>query len=751
MTKRTCVLALLMGLVVAGLFGLVSNSFQQVAMASPDESPEKIRNQAKSFIGGIGGDKLSSLSEDVGNTEARAPILDPSSSRISFQALLTDDLGDPLPGPTVDLSFTIYNNLDFPVEGPIVMNAVPINNGVVDVLVPVTATSFDGTLRKLGVSVDAGPELSPRTELAAVPYSFRVDRVESEELTDNVELGDSSNTGTLSVLGSGGVLTAFIDGGLGLGGSMFLRDGTGTPMILLEGGTGAVKTESSFEIVDFSGGGMPGHFFKAGGGAQIEMFDGANQAVWAGTSASGGGFFNAYQAGGGLTLALDGNDGALGGGVITGRNANVFTTFDIDGDDGGDAGSRFAMWDGATETFRVDAKTGGGAGGPSDGSELTMWNGSSVATVHLDSDDGAGARMTLRDDNNVATVIADGSGLDGGGNITLYNTSGDLTVRIDGDNTDDGFLSLTDSIGTVTVELDSDDGDSGRITLSDRTQDTIILDASGQDGGGAGLFYNSSGVLTTRIDGDNTDDGAIFLSNNAATETVALNSDDGAGSRLTLRDNNSVDTVIVDGSGLGGGGNITVYNGAGDLRVRIDGDNGDAGLISLTNAAGVETITLDSDFGGDGRVITQELQITGGSDLSEQFDINAKSETLQPGMVVCIDPQRPGELRVSTQAYDSTVAGIISGAGGVKPGMLMGQRGSKADGAHPVALTGRVYCLADASNGSIQPGDLLTTSDTPGHCMKVTEHNKARGAILGKAMTSLKDGKDLVLVLVTLQ
>ena len=68
-----------------------------------------------------------------------------------------------------------------------------------------------------------------------------------------------------------------------------------------------------------------------------------------------------------------------------------------------------------------------------------------------------------------------------------------------------------------------------------------------------------------------------------------------------------------------------------------------------------------------------------------------------------------------------------------------------------MAIAGRVYVWADASNAAIQPGDLLTTSATPGHAMKVTDHNRAQGAILGKAMTSLEDGQGLVLVLVSLQ
>jgi hypothetical protein len=120
-------------------------------------------------------------------------------------------------------------------------------------------------------------------------------------------------------------------------------------------------------------------------------------------------------------------------------------------------------------------------------------------------------------------------------------------------------------------------------------------------------------------------------------------------------------------------------------------------------------------------------------------------------MVVCIDPEHPGKLIVSTKAYDRTVAGIISGAGGIKPGMLMGQSDSASDGWYPVALVGRVYVWADASYGSIEPGDLLTTSDTPGHAMKVTDYERAKGAIIGKAMSSLEEGRGLILVLVSLQ
>ena len=119
-------------------------------------------------------------------------------------------------------------------------------------------------------------------------------------------------------------------------------------------------------------------------------------------------------------------------------------------------------------------------------------------------------------------------------------------------------------------------------------------------------------------------------------------------------------------------------------------------------------------------------------------------------MVVSIDPASTGRLEVTKTAYDRKVAGIISGANGVETGLMMGQRGSIADGDYPVALSGRVYVYAKQEGGDIKPGDLLTTSSTPGYAMKVQDYNKAQGAIIGKAMTTI-DENGFVLVLVNLQ
>jgi hypothetical protein len=144
------------------------------------------------------------------------------------------------------------------------------------------------------------------------------------------------------------------------------------------------------------------------------------------------------------------------------------------------------------------------------------------------------------------------------------------------------------------------------------------------------------------------------------------------------------------------------------------------------------------------------ITIEGGSDLAEPFRFSKAKQPVVEGDVVVIDDANPGQLTLTDQPYDTRVAGVVSGANGIHPGIQMHQDGLLGGGKN-VALTGRVYVQADTSNGPIKPGDMLTTSGTPGRAMKVTDHGRAQGAILGKAMSSLKDGQGTVLVLVTLQ
>jgi len=140
-------------------------------------------------------------------------------------------------------------------------------------------------------------------------------------------------------------------------------------------------------------------------------------------------------------------------------------------------------------------------------------------------------------------------------------------------------------------------------------------------------------------------------------------------------------------------------------------------------------------------------EIGEGLDYAEGFNVTEDAD-IQAGTVLVIDSDNPGKLKVSRSAYDSKVAGIVAGAKGLGSGVRLGIGQFDYD----VALAGRVYCNVDATEIAVQAGDLLTTSVTPGHAMKATDYDQARGAILGKAMQKLEQGqKGQILVLVTLQ
>ena len=64
-------------------------------------------------------------------------------------------------------------------------------------------------------------------------------------------------------------------------------------------------------------------------------------------------------------------------------------------------------------------------------------------------------------------------------------------------------------------------------------------------------------------------------------------------------------------------------------------------------------------------------------------------------------------------------------------------------------MVGVVPVKASAENGAIHPGDLLTTSSTPGHAMRADHF--VGGAIIGKALGTLEKGTGVIQMLVTLQ
>lgn len=168
-----------------------------------------------------------------------------------------------------------------------------------------------------------------------------------------------------------------------------------------------------------------------------------------------------------------------------------------------------------------------------------------------------------------------------------------------------------------------------------------------------------------------------------------------------------------------------------------------ADRLNFWNSAGGDIMSIR----GDGTVAVKVLEITG-ADLAEKFPVS--DEDIQPGMVVEIDPDNPGSLRLCRSACSKRVAGVVAGANGLSKGIVLGNlEGSEHH--LPIAMSGRVWVYAEATECAIEPGDLLTSSSRPGYARKATDLAQAQGAIIGKAMTGLQQGETgFVLVLVNL-
>ncbi len=104
---------------------------------------------------------------------------------INFQGKAYDSNGDPLDG-TFSIEFTIY---DAATDGNKVwfetQSSVQVTDGIFHVLLgsvtPIEHHVFGQPTKYLGIKIEADPEMTPRTRITTVPFSFRVATVDGAE------------------------------------------------------------------------------------------------------------------------------------------------------------------------------------------------------------------------------------------------------------------------------------------------------------------------------------------------------------------------------------------------------------------------------------------------------------------------------------------------------------------------------------------------------------------------------------------
>jgi len=337
-------------------------------------------------------------------------------------------------------------------------------------------------------------------------------------------------------------------------------------------------------------------------------------------------------------------------------------------------------------------------------------------------------RLTVDDDSGLLTVgttadpvtmrvigtlrVADASGTDGTDRVNLSATGQRLEVM----NEDGEIIGMIGGAGNIRAGTNGEVGNlflypRSATNIFDNSDATVRLDAASGD-------MNLGGNLTN---------GDVFLRDGDGRTRARMSA---AGQRLEV--------MNEDGEIIG------MIGGAGNIRAGTNGESGDLFLYpdTATNIFdnGQATISMS---GNTGDIVLRN------ADFAEDFNIAAAEKlTAKAGdvMVLCDD----GTLARCTEAYDTKVVGVISGAGGYQPGIIMDKRDASGDRL-PIALVGKVYCAVDAAHGSVAIGDLLTTSPTPGCAMRAGDKVRAVGAILGKALAAHNAGTGLIPVLVNLQ
>jgi hypothetical protein len=352
------------------------------------------------------------------------------------------------------------------------------------------------------------------------------------------------------------------------------------------------------------------------------------------------------------------------------------------------------------------------------------------------------------DSNNVYVGVAAGYSSRGSNNVYVGNHAGysssygSYNVFIGNyagrTETDSNKLYIANNAATPLIYGDFS---TGRVGIGTSTL-TGRLSISHSGMSGAGVYVETSALFGA---------GAYCKSTSPAgagvVGEVTANEADGVRGKAVGTNGNG---IVGEASGNGGHGvfgKATGYGGNG-----VHAENTSTSGIALVAQGGTGSSSLAALFYGNVQlrspVDSSSIMILGkGLDYAEGFDIG-DGVKIEPGNVVVIDPLHPGQLALSKNAHDHRVAGIVAGANNLGSGVRLGAGSFDLD----VALAGRVYCFVDATQEAIEPGDLLTTSATPGHAMKVTDYAQANGAIIGKAMEPMAKGcKGKILVLVSLQ
>ena len=265
--------------------------------------------------------------------------------------------------------------------------------------------------------------------------------------------------------------------------------------------------------------------------------------------------------------------------------------------------------------------------------------------------------------------------------------------------------------------------------------------APGKDATLDGLNHLLIGGKALQLGNDG--DGGVFRVNNQnGAERIYLAVEGENDGFMTMRDANGDRRVRLSADETNP--SLDIYS-ASDQRIAFIGEwnNTSTGGAFFSDEDGERKVELGVYADGDGYVFVNGNRA---HDYAEILEL-ATRDGIHPGSVVSYDTDAGGIVPASVENA-RTVVGVISGAGGFRPGMVIGSR-SDASRDFPLSLSGVVYVRVSAEAGRIVPGDLLVPSSVAGVGMRTSDPNAVPGMVFGKALEPWSgSGEGLVLMLV---
>lgn len=603
----------------------------------------------------------------------------------------------------------------------------------------------------LGVSIDAGAELTPRSKLGASPTSW------SSRFADSAR---TAGTAMNLAPSAGGVVTSVNT----LGGAVTLSGA---------GGTTISKTGQTITISSSGGGGT--------GIQGVQNIDGSIAIVGpngptATVSIASGGVTTAKIATGAVTNAVVGSGSATNGEVLTANGSGgatwvAPTVFTLP----------YSQAVTSSSTLFATTNTGSGnaiqgnAGGTEGiaGVEGTTSSSTGIGVVGLASDGGSvttnsGVCGSSDAGNGVAGLTQSGNAIKGFTSSTgvgIYGTTGTgaTTARA-------GFFEITNSSATSnTVEVtNAGSGSDIMAVLSSPSTTSPVI-----------LAQNSTTSTAPAIQGEILSATPALLAagvlgvnhggngNGIGVEGHCLSSGIGvygrtetAGPGIEGVTNGTGDGIYGEADGAGNGvqgygenGGIGVYAGAASVGsvcnaflANMEGTTAssvNANNCAIFESAGTHVARIDRT----GKGYFDNGTVTGGADVAEAFDVPSDRASYEPGDVLVISRNGTRQVEKCSEPYSRLVAGVYA----TKPGVLLTPDHIDADLSSkvPLGVIGVIPTKVSSENGPIAAGDLLVTSSTPGHAMKADLSKLQIGEAIGKALDNFNGpGAGVIEVLV---